>query len=115
MAELLLHFDVTTGADTTAAARTLQERLGALPMVEEAEALPQESRVTGLEIAGAISAAVIIVRHGRELVTELRKLIPEVKKLVQEIKGLKAPSVEIGARRVRLDEITESDLEELAK
>lgn len=115
MAELTLHFDVDGNADAAAVARALQDRLGKLPMVSEAEALPDETRLTGLEIVAAISAAVIVVKKGRELVGELRQLIPEIHKLVQEIKGLKGPSVEIGARRVRLENLTEDDLQELAR
>ena len=115
MAELLLHFEVTDSKEAPATAQALEKRLGQLPGVSEAEALPEESRLTGLEIVGAISAAVVIVRHGRELVTELNKLLPELKKLVGEVKGLKNAFVEVGPKRVALDQLTAADIEELAK
>lgn len=115
MAELLLHFELADREEAATVAQALEKRLGQLPGVAEAEALPEESRLTGLEIVGAISAAVVVVRHGRELVTELNKLLPELRKLVGEIKGLKNAFVEVGAKRVPLDQLTQAQVEELAK
>ena len=81
MAELVLHFELADGQDAAATAQALEKGLARLPGVSEAEALPDESRLTGLEIVGAISAAVVILRKGRELVTELNKALPELRKI----------------------------------
>ena len=118
MAELLLHFELAAGQPAATTAQEHEQRLAKLPGVSEAEALPQESRLTGLtglEIVGAISAAVVVIRHGRELVTELNQLLPEIRKLIREVKGLKNAFVEVGSKRVPVAQITAEQIEELAR
>ena len=85
-------------------------------MVENAEAMPDEPRITGLEIAGAIAVGVVILGKSREFVTELRKLVPEIKKLAEDL-GLKNPTIEIGDREVpiaEIDQLTEEKLQQAA-
>ena len=115
MAELLLHFELADGTEAAPTAQALEQGLARLPGVSEAEALPDETRLTGLEIVGAISAAVVILRKGRELVTELNALLPELRKMVKGVKGLKNAFVEVGSKRVPIDQLTAAHLEQLAK
>ena len=115
MAELLMHFELAAGQEASATAQTLQKKLGELPGVSEAEALPDKTRLTGVEVIAAISAAVVVLHHGRDLVAELNKLLPELKKLVRNMKGLKKAYLEVGTKRVALDEVTPDHVNELAK
>jgi hypothetical protein len=115
MAELLMHFELADGQEASATAQTLQKKLGELPGVSEAEALPDKTRLTGVEVIAAISAAVVVLHHGRDLVAELNKLLPELKKLVRNMKGLKKAYLEVGTKRVALDEVTPDHVNELAK
>jgi len=115
MAEVLLRFELSDKKELEQTAQLIQERLTALEMIEEAEAVPEETRLTGVEVGAAIAAAVVIVRSGRELVEELRKLIPQIKGLIGEIRGLKDVFVEVGDERVSIAQIADVHIQQLAK
>lgn len=111
---VLLHFDVETSAEAADAAGLVQQRLSSIELVKEAEAVPEQTRLIG-EVAAGITAAVTIVAGGRQLVEELRKLIASIKGLVGDVRGLKGASVEVGAERIPLADLTDEHLEQLAR
>jgi hypothetical protein len=99
-------------------AHTLEDRLSHLEMVEEVEATPETSkqwRMTGLEIAAAIGVTVLIVRSSRELVGEVRKLVTEIKGLMVDLHDLKKVYVDLGAKRIPIDELSAEHFRQLAK
>jgi hypothetical protein len=115
--QLNLHFELAEGVDeldTERIADAVQQQLQALEPVAEAEAATEETRLTGVEVAAGIAAAVLIVRSSRELVEELRKLIPAVRGLIADIRGLKGATVEVGNERVPIDHLTDEHLRRLA-
>jgi hypothetical protein len=113
-ATLLLHFDVEQGAGLEEAGDAVLLRLSSLQGVKEAETSPEQPRLGGAEIAAGITAAVTIVAGSRQLVEELRKLIASIKGLVGDVKALKGATVEVGAERIPLAELTDEHLERLA-
>lgn len=113
-ATVLLHFDVETPEEASEAARLVQRRFRSIDVVKEAEAAPEQTRLIG-EVAAGITAAVTIVAGSRQLVEELRKLIASIKGLIGDVKGLKGASVEVGAERIPLTDLTEEHLERLAR
>jgi hypothetical protein len=115
MAEVLLHFEMSDAQDLDGMAELVERRLSGLDMVNDVEAAPEETRLTGLEIAAAIAVGISIAKSGRELVAELRKLVPEIKGLIGDVKGLKNVVVEVGDRRVPVSELTDQHIEELGK
>lgn len=115
MAELALHFEMAENTDLQQAAALLQDRLACLQSVQEVEALPEEPRITGAEIAAAIFVTVQVVRGTRELIEEIRKLIPQIKGLIGDIKGLKGITVDVGPQRVSISELTEQQIQQLSK
>jgi hypothetical protein len=103
MDEVFLRFEFSDGKDLEQAARLIQERLAGLDMVEEADAIPEETRLTGVEVVAAIAVTVVIVRSSRELIQEVRKLIPEIQGLVGDVRGfLKSVTAEVGAEKVQV-------------
>lgn len=115
--QINLHFELAEGVDeldTERIADAVQQQLQALEPVAEAEAATEETRLTGVEVAAGIAAAVLIVRSSRELVEELRKLIPAVQGLIADIRGLKGATVEVGNERVPIDHLTDEHLRRLA-
>jgi len=115
MAELALHFEMTPGTDLPRAAALLKERLAGLPSVQEADAAPEEPRVSGVEIIAAIMAVVTIVKGARELTEEVRQLIAEVKGLIGDIEGLKSVTVEVGRDQVPIGDLTDPQTRQLAE
>jgi hypothetical protein len=111
---VLLHFDVEDGVELEEAGDAILLRLSSMQGVKEAETSPEQPRLGGAEIAAGITAAVTIVAGGRQLVQELRKLIASIKGLVDDVKALKGASVEVGAERVLLTDLTDEHLEKLA-
>ena len=114
---VVLHFELEepgAAGDQALLAAELQQRLGQLDDVEAAQAKPDEQRFTGVEIVAGITAAVVIVRAGRELTEELTRLIPAIRALISEMKGIKGATVEVGDELVPLDQITDDQLGQIA-
>jgi hypothetical protein len=115
VAEVLLHFEMSDAGNLDGTAELVQQRLSTLDMVNEVEAAPEETRLTGLEVAAAIAVGISIAKSGRELVAELRRLLPEIKGLIGDVKGLRNVVVEVGDTRVPVSELNDQHLEELAR
>ena len=115
MAEVILHLEMADKNNLDRTAALVEQRLSKLDSVAGVEAAPEETRMTGLEIAAAIAVGVSIVKSGRELVAELRKLIPEIQGLIGDIKGVKNVQIEIGGERVPLAALNEAHLEQLGE
>ena len=96
-----LHFEFADSLKSAEAAAFIQQRLSELGMVESVEAIPEEPRLTGLEIAGAIAVGVMVTRNSRELLVEVQKLIPEIQKLFGKIREV---WVERGTGKVSIEE-----------
>ena len=114
---LVLHFELTDPTATENApqlASELQRRLEQLDEVQAVQAKAEEQRFTGIEIAAGITAAVVVVRAGRELTEELTRLIPAIRALIAEIKGITGAAVEIDDEIVPLEEVTDEQLKQLA-
>ena len=60
-AEVFFQFEVESDADRNALAQWIQERMESLAIVQEAEATPDETRLTGAEVAAGIALGVLIV------------------------------------------------------
>jgi hypothetical protein len=114
MNELNLRFEFDRGADLDEIAPGLQSRLSQMDMVEEVEAVPVKSRLAGMELVAAIGVTVLIVRGSRELAGEIRQLVKELKGLVVDLKDLKNVYVDVGERRLSLDELDEEQIQQLA-
>jgi tetratricopeptide (TPR) repeat protein len=114
MAELALHFEFTKNTDIDRATDAVRERLSALQGVEGIDAVREQPRLTGLEIAAAIAVTVQIVRGTRRLLEEIRRLVPEMKSLISEINGLQSITVEVGSKRVAIAEVNEDEMRQIA-
>lgn len=111
---LMLRFEFEKGTDLGKAENTIREQLGKLDEISRVDTAPEKPRLTGLEVVGAIAVAVQVVRGVRKGVTELRKLLQELKALKGEVRGLQEVKVEVGPRKVPIDEVSEDDLQALA-
>jgi hypothetical protein len=115
MAEKIsLRFEFAKGTDLQRAAGVLRERVSKMDGVESVEPVPEKPLITGLEVAAAIAVGVTVVHGVRKGVAELRKLVHELKALEKEVDGVQDVKLEVGPRKVSLDQVSEADLEELA-
>jgi hypothetical protein len=119
MPEINMIFELGDQKAVNQVAHSLQDRIGKMEMVKEVEATPETSEqfrvLTGMEIAGAIGVTVLIVRSGRELLEEVRRFVQEVKALMAEIHDLKNVYVELGTRRIPIDNLGPEEMEQIAK
>lgn len=111
-------FEVEEGVDKDALARSIQERLEGIAMVDQADAMPEEMQMIGIDdVAIGIALGVVILRSSREGTEELTKLIRAVKELVAELKGVKTActKVEVGDEQVPIDHMDNEKVRRLAE
>jgi hypothetical protein len=113
MTDLSLRFEFESGTDLNAAARVIRERLAALDPVAAVDARPEDARMTGLEIVGAIAVGVEILRGTRQLVAGVRRLIAEVRGLRGDIAGLRTIVLDAGPKPIAIDDVTDNDIKQL--
>lgn len=111
---LLFEFEHDGGLEETA--HTLEERIGRLQPVEEVGAAPSgEMRLSGMEIAAAISVTIIVARSSKDLVQELRGLVQEISGLITDLRELKRVYVDVGDERISLYDLQEEHYRQLAQ
>lgn len=115
-AEVFFQFEVEEGVDKDALARSIQERLGGMAMVDQADAMPEEMQMIGIDdVAIGIALGVVILRSSREGTEELTKLIRAVKELVAELKGVRTARTEVGDEQVPIDHMDDEKVRRLAE
>jgi len=113
MADLTLRFEFDPGADLDSTARLIQKRLAAFDIVAAVDARPDDARISGLEIVGAIAVGVQIVRGSLQFVAEVRRLIADLKGLKGNIAGLRTIALDAGPKPLAIDQVTDTDLAQL--
>jgi hypothetical protein len=112
---LYLHFEFDADADSRALTEELATALASLDGVADADAVVEQQRLTGAEIVAAIAVGVLLVRGAKELLQEVNRLLPEIARVARNIKGLRTGYVEVDGKQVRLSDVTDDDVEQLAK
>lgn len=116
MPKLTLHFQPAEGVDPNAAAKELEQKLAALPEVTNAETRADQYRSIGpTEIIAGVTLAVGIIQESAAATEAVSKLLDSVTHLIQSSKNLKNAFVEVGMRKIPIDQRTEKDVETLAK
>ena len=114
MSRLLLNIPLDPGSNSWQAADAIQAALSRQPGVAAAEAQPSELRFGVAEATLAVSAAVVMVKSGREAIEEARCLVKSLTDLLRDIKGVKDVFVEVMGRRKRPDQLNDADIAALA-
>jgi hypothetical protein len=115
MPELILHFVTEQGTDTDAMAAELQQKLQGIDGVTDANAEATELRTMGgaVEIIAAISFVTTVVQSTSTLLRAVEDLVNAWHELSARFPRLNKPRVEIGRRKVPIDELTEQDAREV--
>jgi hypothetical protein len=114
MSRLLLNITLDPGSESWQAADAIQAVLTRQPGVAAAEAQPSELRFGVAAATLAVSAAVVLVKSGREAIEEARRLVKSLTELLRDIKGVKDVFVEVRGTRKRLDQLNDADIAALA-
>jgi hypothetical protein len=116
MAELTLHFETSPGTDMAAASAELQKNLAQVAGVDSAAAKPQHFQSVGLpEIVAVIDMTKTVVASSAALLGSLVTLLEVWKKVRKLFPGLRTPTVEVGLKKIPIDQVTAEHFEEITR
>jgi len=113
MTNLSLQFDVDDNANEEQIAHEISTLLNSLNMVAEADTMPGEKRMTGMEVAAIIAAVALVIKSSREIAEELPRLIEALRDFPRKIRGLKTAKVEVEGQWINLEKISKEQLNRL--
>jgi hypothetical protein len=115
MAELTLHFEASPGTDLTAAASELQKHFAQVDGVESAVAKAQRFQSIGLpEVLAVIKVATTIAESTASFLSAIAAVNAAWQQAKLIFPGLRPPTVEVGLKKIPLDQVTTAHLEEIA-
>lgn len=111
VSEVHLQFEVAGRNQAEQVAATIRERLGGLDESGAPAVRVEEPRVGLGEAVVVISAVVTIARHGADLINAVRSIVQATTGLVRDLRDLKNAFVEVGGRRIAVDQlVSEEDM-----
>lgn len=111
---MLLRVEFDDEAAAEQAAALLEQRLGALDDVADAQATVLEQR-DPLTAITAIGVAIAITKTSTELVAQLRRLVAEIQGLVGDIRSVRRAIIESDDGEIDVDaDISDDELELIA-
>jgi hypothetical protein len=106
MPELILHFEAAAGTDLEGAAAELRKSLGVVDGIESAASTPQRFQAIGpSEIVSVIQVATTIAQSGAAFLAAVAALYAAWEKVKPMFPGLRSPTVEIGLKKIPLEQI----------
>jgi hypothetical protein len=115
MPKLTVYFEAAPNADLKQAAAEVQQKAAALPAVAAASAQAMVTRGLGApEIMMALEMAPGVIASATQAVVALTALLVALKKLADEVPALNKVMVQVGLKKVPVDQLTEKDVQKLA-
>jgi hypothetical protein len=115
MSKLTVYFEADPNADLQQAAAQVQEKAAALPDVASASAQAMVTRGLGpQEIMMALQMAPGVIASATATVIALKALLAALRKLADDTPALNKVMVQVGLKKVPLDQLTEHDVQKLA-
>jgi hypothetical protein len=115
MSKLTVYFEADPKADLQQAATEVQRKAAALPAVASASAQVMVTRGLGpQEIMMGLQLATGMMASATEAVVALTALLVALKKLAEEVPALNKLMVQVGLKKVPVDQLTEHDVQKLA-
>ena len=115
MSKLTVYFEADPSANLQQAAAAVQEKAAALPAVASASAQAMVTRGLGpQEIMMGLQMATGMMTTATEAVVALIALLAALKKLADETPALNKVMVQVGLKKVPVDQLTERDVQKLA-
>jgi hypothetical protein len=115
MPKLTVYFEADPTADLQQAAAEVQKKAAALPDVASASAQAMVTRGLGpQEIMMGLQVATGMITSATAAVVALTALLAALKKLADETPALNKVMVQVGLKKVPVDQLTEHDVQKLA-
>ena len=115
MPKLTVYFEADPNADLQQAAAEVQQKASALPAVASASAQAMVTRGLGpQEIMMGLQLASGMMTSATTAVVALTALLVALKKLADETPALNKLMVQVGLKKVPVDQLTEKDVQKLA-
>jgi hypothetical protein len=115
MPKLTVYFEADPNADLQLAAARVQEKAAALPDVASASAQAMVTRGLGpQEIMMALQMAPGVIASATATVIALTALLAALRKLADDTPALNKVMVQVGLKKVPVDQLTEHDVQKLA-
>ena len=115
MPKLTVYFEADPNADLQLAAAQVQEKAAALPAVASASAQAMVTRGLGpQEIMMALQMAPGVISSATATVIALTALLAALRKLADDTPALNKVMVQVGLKKVPVDQLTEKDVQKLA-
>jgi hypothetical protein len=105
MERMIVHFTLESGIDAAEFQKAIRDRLGALEGVE-VQVGQDTPRLTGVEVAAAVTVGIVIVRDSAKLAEEV---LDTVRSVLKKYHALKA-EFEVGRKRISANEVKPADL-----
>ena len=115
MPKLTVYFEADPNADLQQAAAQVQEKAAALPDVASASAQAMVTRGLGpQEIMMGLQLATGVMTQATAAVVALTALLAALKKLADDTPALNKVMVQVGLKKVPVDQLTTHDVQKLA-
>jgi uncharacterized membrane protein YphA (DoxX/SURF4 family) len=115
MPKLTVYFEAAPNADLQQAAAQVQQKAAALPAVASASAQAMVTRGLGpQEIMMGLQLASGVMTSATAAVIALTALLAALKKLADETPALNKVMVQVGLKKVPVDQLTTHDVQKLA-
>ena len=115
MPKLTVYFEAAPDADLQQAAAAVQQKAAALPAVASASAQAMVTRGLGpQEIMMALQMVPAVIASATATVTALTALLAALRKLADDTPALNKVMVQVGLKKVPVDQLTEKDVQKLA-
>ena len=115
MPKLTVYFEAAPDADLQQAAAAVQQKAAALPAVASASAQAMVTRGLGpQEIMMGLQMAPGVIASATATVVALTALLAALRKLADETPALNKVMVQVGLKKVPVDQLTEKDVQKLA-
>jgi hypothetical protein len=115
MPKLTVYFEADPNADLQQTAAVIQQKAAALPAVASASAQAMVTRGLGpQEIMMGLQMATGMMASATQAVVALTALLVALKKLADEVPALNKVMVQVGLKKVPVDQLTEKDMQKLA-
>ena len=115
MAELTLHFEVSPGTDPAAVAAALQQAIAQASGVKSADTKAQHFQaITGQEVLSVIQFATSVATSAAAFLGSVAAVYAAWQKVKGMFPGVHAPTVEVGLKKVPIDQLTAEHLDEAA-
>lgn len=114
MNPVMFRLELDDPARAQEVAELVEARLGALQVVELAQAEPEELGNLAPSVTG-VAAAVVLTTASTERVAHVRRFIDELTVLVGSLRGVRRAVVVVGAEEVELDQLSDKQLAEIVE